>query len=63
MKLIASWVENENVDNKNLDEMEKKIIKVDDAISIVSQYETVVKIKKKGMINIAYIQGVVFKKF
>ena len=36
------------------------ITKLEDAILNVKEYETIIKIKKKGILNIAYRQGSLF---
>ena len=56
-------IDDEDVDNENLHQREKNINKVDDAIPFVKKYEAIIKIKKKGIINIACRQGVLVKRF
>ena len=53
-ELIASLTEYKDDYNKNLYKMENNISKADDAILIVKKQETLIKMKKKGIINIPY---------
>lgn len=53
-ELIASLTEDKDDYNKNLYKMENNISKADDAILIVKKQETLIKMKKKGIINIPY---------
>ena len=59
--LIASLIEDEENDDEKLTERDSS--KVDYAITVVKEHETVIKIKKKVIINMGYKQGVLFKKF
>ena len=63
MSVIGSLIDDEDDDNENWHQREKNINKVDDAIPFVKKYEAIIKIKKKGIINIAYRQGVLVKRF
>ena len=56
-------IKDEDVDDENLTGRERNISKVDDAIPVVKDYKTIIKIKKKDIINIAYRLEVLFKKF
>lgn len=56
-ELACLLIENDSVDNKILNEKESSIKKLEDAILNVKEYETIIKIKKKGILNIAYRQG------
>ena len=47
--LIASLIEEKNNHDENLSK--RNISKVDDAITGVKDYETIIKIKKKGIMN------------
>ena len=59
-ELACLLIENDSVDNKILNEKESSIKKLEDAILNVKEYETIIKIKKKGILNIAYRQGSLF---
>ena len=48
-ELIASLIEDENNHDENLSK--RNIRKIDDAITGVKDYETIIKIKKKGIMN------------
>ena len=45
--------------NKKAEEVQK----LEDAADVIKQYEDIIQTKKKGIINIAYHQGKVFKRF
>ena len=48
------------------DELNKQAEKVQDAkeaADVIKQYEDIIRMKKKGIINIAFHQGKVFKQF
>lgn len=62
-ELACLLIENDSVDNKILNEKESSIKKLEDAILNVKEYETIIKIKKKGILNIAYRQGSLFQQF
>ena len=53
-ELIASLTEDKDDYNKNLYKMENNISKADYEILIVKKHETLIKMKKKGIINIPY---------
>lgn len=59
-ELACLLMENDSVDNKILNEKESNIKKLEDVILNVKEYETIIKIKKKGILNIAYRQGSLF---
>ena len=59
-ELACLLIENDSVNNKILNEKESSIKKLEDAILNVKEYETIIKIKKKGILNIAYRQGSLF---
>lgn len=48
-EVIASLIEEKNNHDENLSE--RNISKVDDAITGVKDFETIIKIKKKGIMN------------
>ena len=62
-KLIESLVMNGTIES---DELTKKVEEVEDpekAAGLIQQCESIIQTKKKGIIQIAYHQGKVFKKF
>ena len=53
-------------ENLELDDLNKNAEKVQDpekAVKIIKRYEDIIKTKRKGIINVAYHQGQVFKRF
>ena len=46
---------------ENLNKEAKELQDPEEATEIIKQYEDVIKTKKKGIINVAYHQGQVFK--
>ena len=54
------------VEAVDFDDLNKEADKIQDpekAADIIKRYEDIIKTKKKGIINIAYHQGKVFKRF
>ena len=52
--------------NLEFDDLNKKAEEMQDcgkAAEIIKRYEDIIKTKKKGIINVAYHQGQVFKRF
>ena len=53
-------------ENLEFEDLNKKAEEVQDpgkATQIIKQYEDIIKTKRKGIINVAYHQGQVFKRF
>ena len=53
-------------ENLELDDLNKEAEEVQDpekAAKIIKRYEDIIKTKRKGIINVAYYQGQVFKRF
>ena len=48
---------------ENLNKEAEEVQDPEEAAKIIKQYEDIIKTKKKGMINVAYHQGQVFKRF
>ena len=61
MELIASLNEDEHLDNETINERGRNISKLENATPVVKEYETIIKMKKKRILNIAYRQGIIFK--
>ena len=53
----------EVVDLDDLNKEADKILDPEKAAEIIKWYEDIIKTKKKGIINVAYHQGKVFKRF
>lgn len=53
-ELYSLLIEHEALDNKNFNKREINVNKTDDTIPIVKEYETIIKIKTTGILNIAY---------
>ena len=48
---------------ENLNKEAEEVQDPEKAAEIIKQYEDIIKTKKKGIINVAYHQGQVFKRF
>ena len=62
-ELIKSMVNNEVVETDELNKQAEEVQKPKDTANLIKQYEDIIRTKKKGIINIAFHQGKVFKKF
>ena len=56
-------VNNEVVETDELNKQAEEVQKLEDAADLIKQQKNITTIKKKGIINIAFHQGRVFKKF
>ena len=56
-------VVNEVVESDELNKLAEEVQKPEDAADLIKQYEDNTRTKKKGIINIVFHQGKVFKKF
>ena len=56
-------VVNEVAESDGLNKQAEEVQKPEDAADLIKQYEGIILIKKKGIIDIAFYQGKVFKKF
>ena len=54
---------NEVLESEDLNKEAEEVQDLKRAAEIIKQYEDIIKTKKKGIINVAYYQGQVFKKF
>ena len=61
-ELIKSMVNNEVVETDELNKQAEEVQKPKDTANLIKQYEDIIRMKKKGIINIAFHQGKVFKK-
>ena len=48
---------------ENLNKEAEEVQDPEEAAEIIKRYEDVIKTKKKGITNVAYLQGQVFKRF
>ena len=62
-KLLDSMTIDETVEFDDLNKEATKIQDPEKAADIIKQYEDIIKTKNKGIINVAYYQGQVFKRF
>ena len=62
-QLIESIVINEVVETDKLNKKAEEVQKLEDAADVIKQYEDTIWTKKKVIINIAYHQGKIFKRF
>ena len=62
-QLLDSMIIDEVVEFEDLNKEAKEIQDPEKAAEIIKRYEDIIKTKKKGIINVAYHQGQVFKRF
>ena len=62
-RLIDSFVYNENINTKDLNELEDRVEGYEEAMIIIKEYEDIIKTSKMNIIFFAYQQGKVFRKF
>ena len=62
-QLLESVIVDEVVESDDLKKEVEKIREPDKAAEVIKRYEDVIRMKKKGIISIAYYQGKVFKRF
>ena len=53
----------ENLEFDNLNKEAEEVQDLEKAAKIIKRYEHIIKTKKKGIINVAYYEGQVFKRF
>ena len=56
-KLLDSITKNEILESEDLNKEAEEVQDLKRAAEIIKRYEDIIKIKKKGIINIAYHQG------
>ena len=56
-------VKGDAVENEEIIEISNKITNYKVAIPVVKEYETIISSKKKGILNVAYRQGLLVIKF
>ena len=62
-KLLDSMTIGEIVEFDNLNKEAEEVQDPEKAAIIIERYEDIIKTKRKGIINVAYYQGQVFKRF
>ena len=62
-KLLDSITKNEILESKNLNKEAEEVQDLKRAAEIIKRYEDIIKLKKKGLTNVACYQGQVFKRF
>ena len=62
-QLVESMVVNDVIESDELNKQVEEVQKPEDAADLIKQYERIIRIKKKKIINIAFHQGNVFKNF
>ena len=62
-KLLDSMNIGETVEFDNLNKEAEEVQDPGKAVIIIERYEDIIKTKRKGIINVAYHQGQVFKRF
>ena len=62
-KLLDSIIIDEILECEDLNREAEKVEDPERAAEIIKRHEDIIKAKKKGIINVAYYQGQVFKKF
>ena len=62
-QLLDSMIIDEVAEFENLNKEAEEVQDPEEAAEIIKRYEDVIKTKKKGIINVAYHQGQVFKRF
>ena len=62
-QLLESMIIDEVVEFEDLNKEAKEIQDPEKAAEIIKRYEDIIKTKKKGIINVAFHQGQVFKRF
>ena len=62
-QLLDSMIIDEVAEFENLNKEAEEVQDPEEAAEIIKRYEDVIKTKKKGIINVAYHHGQVFKRF
>ena len=62
-QLLNSMIIDENLESDNLNKEPEEIQDPKNAAEIIKRYEDITKTKKKGIINVAFHQGQIFKRF
>ena len=62
-KLLDSITKNEILESEDLNKEAEEVQDLKRAAEIIKRYEGIIKLKKKGLTNVACYQGQVFKRF
>ena len=62
-QLLNSMIIDENLEFHDLNKEAEEIQDLEKAAEIIKRYEDIIKTKKKGIINVAFYQGQIFKRF
>ena len=62
-QMLESFIINEVAESEKLNKQGEEIQEPEEAAKVIKQYEDIIKMKKKGMISIAYYQRKIFKRF
>ena len=62
-KLLDSMTIGEIVEFDDLNKEAEEVQDPEKAVIIIERYENIIKTKRKGIINVAYHQGQIFKRF
>ena len=62
-ELLDSMIIDDVAEFENLNKEAEEVQDPEEATEIIKRYEDVIKMKKKRIINVAYYQGQVFKRF
>ena len=62
-QLLDSMIIDEVVEFEDLNKEAEEIQDPEKAAEIIKRYEDIIKTKKKGIINVAFLQGQIFKRF
>ena len=62
-RLLDSMIVDKNLEFDDLNKEAEEIQDPEKAAEIIKRYEDIIKTKKKGIINVAFYQGQIFKRF
>ena len=62
-RLLESLIISEVVEPEELNKEAEEMQQPEEAAKVIKQHEDVIRTKKKGIINIAYYQGYILKRF
>ena len=62
-RLLDSMIIDENLEFDYLNKEAEEMQDPEKAAEIIRQYEDIIKMKKKGIINVSFYQGQIFKRF
>ena len=62
-QLIESMIVNEVIEPDELSKLPEEVQDPKEAADVIKQYESIIRTKKKGIVNIAFHQGKLFKRY